>query len=94
MKTPDTLKGLAGVKAPMVKAARANSVTAFLNAIRKTRAVSGANDNGAITVWRDDAGDIRAAFCQYKVDVATGTFKNTSDLRKWLKVWFPKTYNA
>lgn len=68
------------------------SVTGAMKAIREHRVCSCAGDHGAVTLWRDDDGVLRAQFSRYlstKVEAQFETKKAASD---WLKTWLPRVH--
>lgn len=77
--------GLAGIKGgeakgPFVKP----TPKAFINALKKAKACSTASDEGAITVWRDDAGLYHCDRSRYMRTRAEGVFHSTDEVRVWL----------
>lgn len=86
-----TLAGLPGVRKKTVKAAWAHTPAAFVRALAKHRAATGARDNGAINVWIDDKKQFRGSFCRYYSVVSDGTFKSKAALRRWLNEQWPRT---
>lgn len=89
--------GLEGVAGGVIETdePHARSVTAFLKGLTATnRVVSGASDHGAITVWRDDTGMYRAAYCRFMVTRSSITVGQKKTLKTWLKKWVPVMHGA
>lgn len=88
------LVGLAGVKGGVLEGndvTFVRSVTGAMKALRTKRAVTLANDRGAITVWKDDDLRWRGSFCQHLVEKSAINAEHKSDLIAWLWLWLPKT---
>jgi hypothetical protein len=82
--------GLNGIRRGRAKGVMVNSVTGFMSALRKHRVATDAGDHGAITVWRDDAGNYQGAFTRWHSTIDHKGFPTKTALRKWLVEWFPK----
>jgi len=57
----------------------------------KTVGASTAGDSGALNVYRDRAGNIRAQFSRYCVTYSDEILPSINAVRKWLKEWWPQT---
>jgi hypothetical protein len=85
------LVGLPGVKGGTIKDVRcANTVSGAMRVLRTDRAVTGAGDHGAWTVWEDDKGKLRCDFCRFHRTVNEATFTKKKDVEAWLREWMPK----
>lgn len=68
----------------------ANSPSGFIRLLKRDGFSTGANDNGAINVWKDDAGSYRAER-HYRLSVRDGIItKVLKELKVWLDVNYPK----
>ena len=66
------------------------SVTAAKKVLRKGLAATGAGDNGAWHVWRDDNGELRGeSFCRM-VKQDSRVFTNIKNMEPWLRKWLKK----
>lgn len=83
-----TFSGMDGVKKSQ-KGPMVGSVSAAVNAIDSYRICSAAGDDGSITVWRDDNGVLRAAFCRFMAVRDKQEFRSKAALRRWLRDWWP-----
>lgn len=85
-----TLKGLPGRKQKEVRCHISRSITDALRNLRVDSATIVANDNGSISLWKDDDGQYRAEF--YRFQCSEGEYKGETlaGLRDWLKSWWPK----
>lgn len=74
------LPGVKGqLRGPIVR-----TVTGVMQALREHRICAMASDNGAIEVWRDDAGLFHAHLVRHHVTVKETTAKNRTGLYGWL----------
>ncbi len=84
-------RGMGGVsgdlRGPFVR-----SPTAAFRCISEYQVCLTSGDHGAICVWRDDAGQLRANFEYYQTTLAGDIFKSKTQLRQWLKEWWPKMH--
>lgn len=83
---------LPGVKGGHLRGPMARTVSDFRRAMVDHRAVSSAGDLGAVTVWRDDAGQWRVAFMQYRAIIDTAEFTSKAAVLAWLRIWLPKQH--
>lgn len=77
------------LKGPMV-----STITGFMGGIAKHRVASGAGGGGAVTVYRNDAGELcghRTVYCGIR---STFTGKTKKELREWLAVEWPLCHRA
>lgn len=74
----------------ITKAEGVSSRTAAINALRSGNAVTASGDDGAINVYRDNAGEFRCIFCQFRVRIKSETFRHLAAVDEWLREWFPK----
>lgn len=84
------LIGLPGTNGKPIKCDMVRSITAALKSLRTGRPITAAGDNGAITVWRDDAKQYRCAYQRYCVTINSGEFKSLTGVRGWLKRCLPR----
>lgn len=83
--------GLAGVRQKKIAGVLVNrTISAFMTAIKKHRVASAAGDMGAITLWRDDRGQLRGAFCRYLSVLSEEQFTSQAAARRWLSSWLPE----
>lgn len=66
------------------------NVTAIISGLRKYRVCAAAGDEGCITVWRRDDGDIGADFQRYMVPRDEQVFKCVAALKPWIKKLLPR----
>lgn len=85
-----TLRGLPGVRKREVEFLSVHSINGVFRALKLCRFVSAASDYGAVTVWIDDKGDLRAEFCRYRILYSEVQPETKASLKRWLKEWFPK----
>lgn len=83
------LTDLPGVSKKVVDCSFFRTINQCFNGLRKFNAVTAAGDNGAINVWRDDAGKYRVAFYRRLCTVASETFDSQKQVRIWLQQWMP-----
>lgn len=86
------LPGVNGGKIENVRFAR--SPSGAMAVLKTDRAVTGAGDNGAWTVWRDDEGNYRCEFSRYCATVNGLTCKAKAEVRRWLGEWIPQIHGA
>lgn len=85
------LRGLTGVKGDALPCQHVASVEQVLSRMRtKRRAVTAAGPEGALNVWRDDAGRLRSNFCRYRSTVDEAVHEDFDSLHAWLNVWWQK----
>ncbi len=84
------LIGLPGVKGGKIAdVSFAKSVSGAMKVLRTHRAVTGAGDHGAWTVWRDDDGKYRCDFSRHRVTVNEIVADTKRAVRGWLTAWVP-----
>jgi hypothetical protein len=88
------LRGLPGVKRPAVLARYASSRTDAVRQLRTCRAVTAAGDCGALNVWRDDKGKIRASFHRYLATIDEVSDLTRGGLILWLRTWWPRLHRV
>ena len=85
------LVGLPGVVGGTIKdVPMARTVSGALRALRTSRAVTGAGDFGAWTVWKDDAGQWRCDFTRHHSTINEATARTNVEIEAWLREWLPK----
>lgn len=87
------LSGLPGVRGDL-EAEFASSVTGALDAIKHCRAVTGAGEHGAWSLWVDDDGMYRCEFCRFFRVMDSQIFRRKKDVRAWLRVWVPRVHRC
>lgn len=88
------LLGLPGVKRRAVVAQTARNRTSVLRLLRTNRAVTAAGDCGALNVWRDDDGSVRAEFYRHMVAQDSVQCLTYDALRRWLRRWWPRLHSV
>ena len=83
------LSGLPGTQRDQ-EAVYVTSPTGAIRALRGKLAATAAGDEGALNVWRDDAGAYRCEFQRYWVTVDHQTYRTLREVREWLTAWLPK----
>jgi hypothetical protein len=63
----------------------ARTKSAALRAVREGKAVVDSQDNGAMTVWKDDNGVIRADIQRFKVAVVEEILPTMADIWPWIQ---------
>ena len=80
-----TLAGLPGTDGRKIECEFVGSVTAALFALSKGKPATLAADNGAINVWRDDAGCLRGERHFHKSVRESKRFYSKRELGVWLR---------
>lgn len=78
------LRGLPNTKG-VVEYEFASSASAALRVLRKGKAASDGQRNGAINLWRDDDGKLRGSRCVHFMEVELKTFRTQSQAAKWYR---------
>ena len=84
--------GLLGVAGGKLEGPMARSVSGIMAELRTNRICSAAGNNGAVTVWKDDDGAWRCAFCRHRMTVGEATVGTKAQVREWLREWMPKCH--
>lgn len=85
------LVGLPGVKGGRIENVRfAQSVSGAMRVLRTGRAVTGAGDDGAWTVYRDDEGCLRCVFHRRHMQLNEATYTKKKNVEAWLREWMPR----
>ena len=84
------LVGLPGVRKKKIDAVFFQKPQQASRLLRTHRGLTAASDNGAISVWIDDAGLYRAAFYRRFITLTEWRGKKKTRLTEWLKVWMPQ----
>lgn len=82
------LPGVAGGKIEDVQ--MASSVSGAMKVLRTDRAVTGAGDHGAWTVWKDDEGAYRCEFQRHYCTLNQSTYTQKKNVQGWLRTWLPR----
>jgi hypothetical protein len=86
-----TLRGLPGTDGSERECDLVRTVTAAFRSLRRGRPAAFAADNGAINVWRDDAGTLRGERYFYTAVRESKKFSSLKKLAVWLKRAIRKT---
>jgi hypothetical protein len=84
------LDGLPGVKRRKVDAYLINDTSDIEPTLELGYACTAAGDNGAINVWKDDAGIIRGELMRYCVTVEKKTFTSYVEVEKCVSDWLER----
>ena len=85
------LVGLPGVKGGKIKNVKhASSVSGAMRVLRVERAVTGAGDHGAWTVWKDDDVKVRCDFSRHRMTINEVICTTKKQVEEWLREWLPK----
>lgn len=84
------LDGLPEVKRRKVDAYSINNTSDIESTIELGYACTSAGDNGAINVWKDDAGIIRGELMRYCVTVEKRTFTSYAEVEKCVSDWLER----
>lgn len=84
------LEGLSGVKKRKVDAYFINKTSDIEPTLELGCACTSAGDNGAINVWKTDAGIIRGELMRYCVTVEKKTFANYTEMEKCVNDWLER----
>ena len=84
------LDGLPGVKRRKVDAFSIYYSSDIEATIELGYACTAAGDNGAINVWKDDAGIIRGELMRYCVNVEKRTFTSNAEVVKCVSDWLER----
>lgn len=81
------LERLPGVKKHKVDAYHINDTSDIEPTLELGCACASAGDNGAINVWKDDAGIIRGELMRYCVTLESRSFSNYQEVEKCVSDW-------
>lgn len=84
------LEGLSGVKRPKVDAYFISNTGDIESTLELGYACTSAGDNGAINVWKTDAGIIRGELMRYCVAVEKRTFVSYAEAEKCVSDWLER----
>ncbi|GAA6244378.1 hypothetical protein F030043B2_34200 [Bacteroides fragilis] len=84
------LEGLPGVKKCKVDAYWINDTSDIEPTLELGFACTSAGDNGAINVWKDDAGMIQGELMRFCVKVEKRTFSNYLEMEKCISEWLER----
>lgn len=76
--------GLEGIRKKEVGGKFVGTPAAAIRALKDNRVASLAGDRGAVTVWRDDAGNLRGDFSRWRITQDSILAKSKAELRRWL----------
>jgi hypothetical protein len=70
----------------------AGSVSGALKSLRAGQPVTAAGDNGSLNCYatKSKSGAWGCLFYRYQVELSRQRFTRLSDVRKWLREWFPQ----
>lgn len=66
------------------------SVTDAMKCIRKAPAITASGDAGAMNVYRQKSGVLRCQFMRFLITHDDAEVESMSQLREWLKKWWPE----
>nr|DAT55946.1 MAG TPA: hypothetical protein [Caudoviricetes sp.] len=84
------LEGLPGVKRHEIDAYWFKDVNDIEATLELGYACTSAGDNGAINVWKDDAGIIRSELMRHCITIEKRTFASYSEAEKCVNDWLEK----
>lgn len=84
------LTGLSGTNGKDRECVMVGSFSAILKALRLRLAATAAGDNGAINIWRDDAGLYRCAAMRFCRTIEERAFKTLKEIGPWAREWLGK----
>lgn len=84
------LEGLPGVKKRKIDAYPINNTSDIEPTLELGCACTSAGDNGAINIWKDDAGIIRGKLMRYCVTVEERTFASYVEAEKCVSYWLKR----
>lgn len=76
--------GLEGIRKKKIDGKFVASPAAAIRALTDNRVASLAGDRGAVTVWRDDAGNLRGDFSRWQITQDSILAKSKAELRRWI----------
>lgn len=86
-----TLKGLVGIEGGVIAdCASFYTVSNGIAALRLHRAITTADDNGAIVIYKDDDGTYRCERYRFLISQDESLLKSRTAVRQWLKEQLPK----
>lgn len=84
------LRRLSGVKKCKIDAYLINNTNDIESTLELGYACTSAGDNGAINVWKDDAGIIRGELMRYSVTVEKRIFASYTDVEICVSDWLER----
>lgn len=81
---------LPGVRGGKLRAPFVSNPTEAMRILAKRRAISAAGDDGAVFVYRDDAGKFRCHFMVRWSQREAQIFTSKASVRRWLAEWMPR----
>lgn len=85
-----SVRWASGSKRRKVDAYSINNTSDIESTIELGYACTSAGDNGAINVWKDDAGIIRGELMRYCVTVEKRTFTSYAEVEKCVSDWLER----
>lgn len=82
-----SLHSLKGVEAKETEAALIETPSELDELFKKYKAVTNADSNGAINVWKDDNGNIHSVAYRYCIEQDYQQHKTIQSAKKWLSHW-------
>jgi len=82
-----TLTNLEGVKANEIEAVFINKPSDIRAILRQGKGATTAKSNGAINIWRDDAGMIRCNAMRWLQSVDHQTYRTLKEAELWVRKW-------
>lgn len=84
------LEGLPGIKKRIIDAYCINNTSDIEPTLQLGYACTSAGDNGAINIWKDDAGIIRGELMRYCVTVEKRVFASYEEAEKCVSDWLKR----
>jgi len=82
-----TLTNLKGLTPNPVTALYFKNISEIGKGFRTHKAISSANSNGAINIWKDDNGVYNCESMRYFVRLEHKKFNSLKDVKEWAKKW-------
>lgn len=84
------LSGLKGTNGQNIECIFIEKASHIKSIIKKGLAATAAGSNGAINIYKDDAGNIRCEAMRYCATIDEKLFANIDDAIVWVDEWLPK----
>lgn len=88
------LIGLEGVKAHEVACDFITRSSQIRGIIKKGNAVTAAGYNGAINIWKDDAGYLRGEAMRHFISLDKKIFTDMKEVKSWADKWLKEINNV
>ena len=87
------LRGLEGTSGAEIEAEYFTKSSQIKNIIDKGLSATAADYNGAINIWKDDAGFIRCESMQWLISLEKKRFRTIKEVKVWADKWLKKIHN-